>query len=349
MSSTSRRAAAGLLAAALACGLAACSSGNPTPAGTGAGAASSLSSGPSPTPSTTPPPKPPAASPLTGRTSGSIDGPVVVVKIDNSGPARPATNLDKADVVYLEPVEAGLTRLAAVFSSQLPERIGPVRSGRASDIELFRQYGRVAFAYSGAQRRVLRLIARAPWYDLNPATAGGSFQRDFSRPAPYNLYVQTDPLLRRAPKVTKANDVGFRFGSAPAGGRSADSVTATWQRAQARFTWSGADDRWYWEMDGRPQRTTGGDRVGAENVIVQYVTIKPSRFRDVNGSPSPDVDTVGSGTAVLLRDGKAYSVKWSRPSADKPTRWTIDGEDANLAVGRTWVVLLDKRTPARVR
>ena len=348
MSPTWRRAAAGLLAAALAYGLAACSSADPAPAAPRA-AASSVSGSPSPKASATPTPERPPASPLTGRTSGRIDGPVVVVKIDNSGPARPATNLDKADVVYLEPVEAGLTRIAAVFSSQLPDRIGPVRSGRASDIELFRQYGRVAFAYSGAQRRVLRLIRKAPWYDLNPATAGGSFERDFGRLSPYNLYVRTDPLLERAPKATEPNDVGFRFGAAPAGGTSAESVTATWQRARATFTWSAADKRWYWEMDGRAQRTTAGDRVGAENVIVQYVTIKASRFRDVNGAASPDVDTVGRGKAVLLRDGKAYRVTWSRPSAAKPTRWTVAGKDANLAVGRTWIVLLDKRTPARLR
>lgn len=47
--------------------------------------------------------------------------PVLVVKIDNVDEARPATGLGSADVVYVEPVEGGLTRLAAVFSTNRPE------------------------------------------------------------------------------------------------------------------------------------------------------------------------------------------------------------------------------------
>ena len=44
-----------------------------------------------------------------------------------------------ADVVYIEEVEYGITRLAAVFSSKIPERIGPVRSARITDIDLLEQ------------------------------------------------------------------------------------------------------------------------------------------------------------------------------------------------------------------
>ena len=40
-------------------------------------------------------------------------------------------------------------------------RIGPVRSARISDIEIMAQYGRVAFAYSGAQHKLLPVISAA--------------------------------------------------------------------------------------------------------------------------------------------------------------------------------------------
>jgi hypothetical protein len=274
----------------------------------------------------------------------------VVVKIDNSVDARPISGLDAADVVYIEPVEAGYTRLAAVFAGSLPRRVGPVRSARASDIELFAQYGKVVFGYSGAQRRVLRRVARAPLYDINEETGGSAFWRDPSRNMPYNLYLSASRLAARAPKAASPRDVGFRFGPAPAGGRPATSVTATWSRASTTFRWSAADKRWYWEMDGRDQRTSDGKRLAASSVLIQNVRITPSRFRDFTGARSPDVATVGSGTALLLRDGKAFSVTWSRASAGKPTRWTVaGGKDATLAVGQTWVVLLDRRTPAKVR
>jgi hypothetical protein len=80
-----------------------------------------------------------AESPLTGLPAPA--GPVLAVKIDNVAAARPQLGLDAADIVYVEPVEAGLTRLAAVYSSRLPDAVGPVRSARESDLELLRQFG----------------------------------------------------------------------------------------------------------------------------------------------------------------------------------------------------------------
>ena len=64
---------------------------------------------------------------------------MLVVKFDNTPNAQPHSGLRKADVVYVEEVECGLTRLAAVFSTDLPKTVGPVRSARISDIDLLAQ------------------------------------------------------------------------------------------------------------------------------------------------------------------------------------------------------------------
>ena len=101
---------------------------------------------------------------LSGR-EGS-DGQLLAVKIDDTNMAHPQIGLEDADVVYIEQVEGGLTRLAAIFSTVIPSRIGPVRSARISDIDILSQYGRVAFAYSGAQRKLLPVIQSANLEDL---------------------------------------------------------------------------------------------------------------------------------------------------------------------------------------
>ncbi len=74
---------------------------------------------------------------------------VLAVKIDNVAPARPHTGLEGADIVYVEQVEAGLSRILAVYSADLPPVIGPVRSARETDLELLRQFDRPALAFSG--------------------------------------------------------------------------------------------------------------------------------------------------------------------------------------------------------
>src|SRR5579872_1028755 len=58
-------------------------------------------------------------SPLTGEPVKAL-GRVIVAKIDNIVDARPPTNLSSADIVYLLPVEGGLSRIFAVYSSHIP-------------------------------------------------------------------------------------------------------------------------------------------------------------------------------------------------------------------------------------
>jgi Protein of unknown function (DUF3048) N-terminal domain len=66
-------------------------------------------------------------SPFTGEPVAAL-GRVLAVKIDNIAQARPQTGLSQADIVYVLPVEGGLTRLLAIFSSHPPPVVGPVRS-----------------------------------------------------------------------------------------------------------------------------------------------------------------------------------------------------------------------------
>ena len=120
--------------------------------------------------------------------------------------------------MYVEPVEAGLTRLLAVFSSAMPPEVGPVRSARESDVDLLGNYGAVAFAFSGASAGTLATVATGAQVNLSNDASRLGFRRDSTRPAPYNLVGQTGALLARAGGSVPPGDVGFRFGPGPEGG-----------------------------------------------------------------------------------------------------------------------------------
>src|SRR5260370_12121497 len=159
------------------------------------------------------PSRPKLLSPFTGEPIASV-GPELIFKIDNIQQARPPTNLTKADIVYILPVDGGLSRIFALFSSRIPRLVGPVRSARAEDIELLRQFGRPAFAFSGAQAFLLPGVEHARIVDLYAGMVGGYF-RDYNRIAPYNLYALTKVLRKEAKGASKARDIGVRFGPAP--------------------------------------------------------------------------------------------------------------------------------------
>jgi len=277
-------------------------------------------------------------SPFTGEPVPALNR-VLAVKIDNIQYARPQTGLTRADIVYTLPVEGGLSRFLAVFSSHYPHVIGPVRSAREDDLELLRQFGRPAFAYSGATAALLPYIHRtARIVDLYSGITRG-YYRDNSRIAPYNLYAHTPQLLRQAPGASKARDIGFRFGPPPPGGKALRSTSVAYPAASFRFTWSAAKGRWLVSMDGAPARTTDGGRLSPATVVIQHTTVRTSRFLEY-GKPPPYAESTGSGMALVLRDGKAWTTHWSRPNANGGTTFTTtSGRRMTFSQGQVWVVL----------
>jgi hypothetical protein len=274
-----------------------------------------------------------------GTSPSATGASVLAVKLDNAAPARPHTGLDAADVVYAEQVEGGLSRLMAVYATRLPKEVGPVRSARESDLELLRQFDRPTLAFSGAQKKLLPLIDRAPLRAETPRSAPDAYFRGSGKPAPHNLFLRPERIIPETPGQA-ALTTGFSYGSAPAGGGTATtSQTVRYPAARFTFTWSDSRDRWLVGMDGAPATTADGKRMAAATVVVQYVKVRESAFRDFRGNNTPYTETVGSGKARVLRDGRAYDVNWKREDATDGTAFTTgDGTPVNFAKGQVWVV-----------
>ncbi|MFF4272003.1 DUF3048 domain-containing protein [Streptomyces sp. NPDC001536] len=316
---------AALLAAALTVSLAAgCTGTNqPGPVDDGRGAEQDQ------TPQ--PPNQDPSQSGLTGESA-------LAVKIDNVRAARPHTGTDSADIIYAEQVEGGLSRLMAVYATKLPKVIGPVRSARESDLELLRQFDHPTLAFSGAQGKLMPLIDKAPLNPQTPGRTSGAYYRGTGKSAPHNLYLRPDRLMPSVPGAD-ALTTGFTYGAAPSGGTKDTSETVRYPAATFRFTWSADRDRYLVSMDGTPSVTTAGKRLAPATVVVQHVKVRKSDFHDFLGNNTPYTETVGSGKAKVLRDGKAYSVDWKREKAtDGTTFTTSDGDPVNFAKGQVWVV-----------
>ena len=58
-------------------------------------------------------------------------------------------------------MEGAQTRLVAIYHTRFPERLGPVRSARSTDVQLLPLFGRPGLVYSGANRDVQAKIAAA--------------------------------------------------------------------------------------------------------------------------------------------------------------------------------------------
>jgi hypothetical protein len=282
---------------------------------------------------------------LSGREG--INGPVLVVKIDDTNPARPQIGLEDADVVYIEQVEGGLTRLAAVFSSVIPMRVGPIRSARISDIEIMSQYGRVAFAYSGAQRKLYPVIDAANVANLGAQSQSPTiYTTDPTRNQPHAMVLRADLLMQRIVEkgyvVDSAKSVGWKFGKVESVGVPISRAVIRWPAAQYGVIWSFVENRWLLTYNNEPNLADTGKQLGAATFVIQITSITPSIYGDKFGGVTPLSRSVGTGTGYILRDGKSYTATWSRASDEVGTTWTaLDGSEIAFAPGNIWVALTD--------
>jgi hypothetical protein len=283
---------------------------------------------------------------LSGREG--TEGPVLVVKIDDTTSARPQIGLDQADVIYIEQVEGGLTRLAAIFSTKIPALIGPVRSARISDIDILAQYGRVVFAYSGAQSKMYPVISAANLNDYGAQRQSPTiYTRDPLRRGPTDMVLRADLLMEKVVadgrEIATSTSVGWTFSDDIETGTALSSAKVSWPAAEYEVRWSSAQRRWLIFNDGIANMSASGIQHGASTFVIQLVKIVPSIYGDKFGGVTPLSETVGTGVGYILRDGKYIEGRWSRPDLLSGTSWSdLSGEETTFARGQVWIALTEK-------
>ena len=290
----------------------------------------------------------PSPSPITNSLSGRVgaDNKVLVVKIDDTKFARPQIGLKEADLVYIEQVEGGVTRLAAVYSSTIPPRIGPVRSARISDIELLAQFGKVIFSFSGAQKKLRPVIDSANVFNLGAEHEGPLvYSREKDRNAPWNMILNTDALFERVTKrnldVAQSKNMGWNFSEKTNLGEPVISAVMKWPGAKYSITWSEEESGWLLEQSGTPKLDASGLQILPSTFVAQVVNITNSEYGDKFGEITPLVTTVGNGPAYIFRDGRVIEGTWLRPAAESGTTFrNKSGEEIAFKAGQIWFALV---------
>lgn len=122
----------------------------------------------------------------------------VSVMINNHPKARPQSGLTEADIVYEVLAEGDITRFLAIFQSEQPNRIGPVRSSRDYFIELAKGYNSfyIAHGYSPDAKKMLE----SGYIDnINGIQYDGTlFKRSSDRQAPHNSYITYENIRKGA-------------------------------------------------------------------------------------------------------------------------------------------------------
>jgi hypothetical protein len=282
--------------------------------------------------------------PLTGLPSGGKDTaktyPVLVTKIDNTKFSEPQAGLSKADLVVEELVEGGLTRLAAFYYSRLPDRVGPVRSMRASDIGIVSPAGASVITSGAAAVTISRI--RAAGIKFFEEGADG-LSRDSSRSAPYNVFADLTTIAKSAKRDAATPPDYLRWGDAadfPKGWKAT--------KLEAGFGPDSTQVR-HWVYDGKGYRNidshaASDDQFPADTVMVLKVPVGDAGYRDPAGNPVPETIFKGSGQAMIFHGGRLVRCDWSKPDLKAPISLTKAGTDLSVPAGHTWIELIPEGT-----
>jgi hypothetical protein len=286
------------------------------------------------------------------RGTGAPDGDAMhrrplVIKVANDPAARPQSGLAQADLVLEIPVEGGITRYALVFQSQDPAKVGPVRSARQSDLNYLPML-RAILAHVGASEPVTKMVRDAAnggqFVDIDEFQHAEAFERVSGKVAPYNAYTSGSKIREAAGDAGRARvDVPalqFNASVGQAAGKEATSLVIP-------YTGAGRVSYAFDSSSGAYHRTQGGSttmdedakrEVMPDNVVVIKTEVKEiPGTADVTGAPSVDFRATGTGTVVVLREGKRFEGKWSRQGTEMFRFTDAAGATIPLKPGLTWI------------
>lgn len=278
----------------------------------------------------------------------------LAVKVGNGDPKdRPQAGLGAADIVYEVLVEAGFTRFIAVLHSEIPSRVGPVRSARSSDFDILEDLATPYLATSGANSTVRREMSEAArsgtLIDVGAARMGAPYRRDRSRPAPHNLYFHYEDLGGGDPDSLPGGIPAtppaalFEYGSSnspPLDGAAGVTVAyTTLYGGEASHVWDHILGGWVRIQDGTLHTTEtdfGVAEIAPANVVVLWMPYG----RSAADRRSPQALSYGLGQALVLTAGSVHEAVWERTEDRVGYRFTdAAGNPLTLSTGSTWLLL----------
>ncbi len=296
--------------------------------------------------------RPPDINPLTGLKVGDpkvLKRRPIMVRVGND-PGIQQVGLEKADIVYEEIVEWWVTRFTAVYLSQDPEIIAPIRSARLINLQMSPQYGG-ALANSGGSDQVRWELSQAA--DLVNLD-------EFFNPQPYfyreNEGWQTRLAFDAATAREYMDDEGLEadvklrgFVFSPkleakdlpkeAVGPAKEAIIPyPQQTSEVKWKYDSASGTYLrWKTD-EPMNDAEGKQLSASNVIIYFAEHADTDIvEDSNGATSIRVVVNGLGTAWLLHDGQILKGNWATDGLETPNFIFNDGRPMPLKPGNTWV------------
>lgn len=276
---------------------------------------------------------------------------IFAVMLDNHDDARPQAQISKADIIYEYRVEGEFTRYMALFQSNFPENVGPVRSARPYFVQTAKEYNAI-YAHWGGSVAGLEEVKKRNVVDLDGiALEGIVFHRNknVGKRAPHNGYISLPELENYlVEKGVDVNDntasLNFYDKEANIEGLDVGEITLNFNnRYKTNFIYDEATGKYKYIRQGQPVIDEAtGQEFDTDNLVVLFQ-------KGVVAGPKGTLKmaNIGTGQGLLLQKGKLAPINWEKENEDARTilKYT-DGTEVKFYPGRTFFSIVDEEKDA---
>lgn len=276
---------------------------------------------------------------------------IFAVMLDNHDDARPQAQISKADIIYEYRVEGEFTRYMALFQSNFPENVGPVRSARPYFVQTAKEYNAI-YAHWGGSVAGLEEVKKRNVVDLDGiALEGIVFHRNknVGKRAPHNGYISLPELENYlVEKGVDVNDntasLNFYDKEANIEGLDVGEITLNFNnRYKTNFIYDEATGKYKYIRQGQPVIDEAtGQEFDTDNLVVLFQ-------KGVVAGPKGTLKmaNIGTGTGLLLQKGKLAPITWEKENEDARTILKYpDGTEVKFYPGRTFFSIVDEEKDA---
>lgn len=268
----------------------------------------------------------------------------VMVTINNQPQARPQSGLTSADLVYEMVAEGNITRLLAVFQSELPENMGPVRSARDYFVDLAKGLDAFYIAH-GYSPEAKSMLSSGVVDNINGMQYDGSlFKRSTDRVAPHNSYISEDNVKLGFEKVGASQKMNKKIPFSFYESAEDVKIEKVISKIDIRY---GVDEQFhntynYNEDSKLYERQSGGivtkDLLNDKSVQVANVLFFEVNQSTVDQKGRQSLDLTSGGSGYVFQAGQKLDVKWR--NVDGVLAPYADDQPIKLVPGKSWIHLV---------